>query len=124
MQTMPSAASKAFDSPDELRTPPGAAVAIVDLNGNKVARLTLEPGWRWSESVKPIAGTDTCQVHHLGVLVSGTMHVLGVDGAEAEIGAGTAYTIEPGHDAWVVGNDPVVAFEFDSTAAATFAARE
>jgi len=99
-------------------------VAIVDLNGNKVARLTLQPGWRWSESVKPVAGTETCQVHHLGVLISGRMHVLGADGVEAEIGPGTAYTIDPGHDSWVVGDEPVVAFEFDSTAAATFAASE
>jgi hypothetical protein len=121
---MPSASSKTFDMPDEVRTPPKANVAIVDLNGNKVARLTLEPGWRWSESIKPIAGTDRCMVHHLGVLSSGIMHVVGADGMEAEIGPGTAYTIEPGHDAWVVGDEPVIAFEFDSSAAATFATRE
>lgn len=118
---MPSSFSKTFDMPDELRTPPKTNVAIVDVHGNKVARMTLEPGWRWSESVKPIVGTDRCQVHHLGVLISGTMRVLGADGMEAEIGPGTAYEIEPGHDAWVVGDAPVVAFEFDSSAAATYA---
>src|SRR4051794_34283542 len=107
--------------PDELRTPPKGTVAVVELNGVKVARLTLEPGWRWSESVKPIAGTDTCQVRHLGVLVSGAMHVMAADGSESEVGPGAAYAIEPGHDAWVVGDEPVVAFEFDTTTAATFA---
>ena len=118
---MASASSKSFDTPDELRTPPRANVAVVDLNGAKVARFTLEPGWRWSESVKPIVGTDTCMAHHLGVLVSGGMHVVGADGSEFEIGPGTAYEIQPGHDAWVVGDATTVAFEFDSSAAANYA---
>jgi hypothetical protein len=118
---MASASSKTFDAADEVRTPPKASVAIVDPRGNKVARLMLEPGWRWSESIKPIVGTDRCQAHHLGVLVSGSMHVVGADGMEYEIGPGTAYTIEPGHDAWTVGDTPVVAFEFDSSAAANYA---
>jgi hypothetical protein len=119
---MSAAVRKSFDAPDELRSPPKGSVAVVDLGGAKVARLTLEPGWRWSESVKPIAGTETCQVRHLGVMVSGTMHVIGADGSEDEIGPGTAYVIEPGHDAWVVGDAPTVAFEFDGPAAASFAA--
>lgn len=118
---MPATTSKSFDVPDELRTPPKTRVAVVDLNGDKVARLTLEPGWRWSESVRPIVGTQTCQARHLGVIVSGVMHVHGADGTEAEVGPGSAYTIEPGHDAWVVGAEPVVAFEFDRSAAATYA---
>ncbi len=113
--------SKSFDQPDELRTPPMASVAIVDLEGTKVARFSLEPGWRWSDSVKPIVGTDTCQVRHLGVLVSGQMHVLAEDGSEAEIGPGVCYVIEPGHDAWVVGPERLVAYEFDARAAATYA---
>ena len=120
---MSAASSKRFDEPDELRTPPMANVAVVDLDGAKVARFTLEPGWRWSESVKPIAGTEACMAHHLGVLVSGGMHVVGADGSEHEIGPGTAYEIQPGHDAWVVGDAPVVAFEFDSGSAATYATR-
>jgi hypothetical protein len=113
--------SKSFDTPDELRTPPGASVAVVDLDGPKVARLRLEPGWRWSESVKPIVGTETCQVHHLGVIVSGAMHVVDADGVGSTVAAGTAYVIQPGHDAWVVGDEPVVAFEFDQSAATNYA---
>jgi hypothetical protein len=119
---MPATMAKSFDNPDELRTPPQANVAVVDLNGSKVARLTLAPGWRWSEAIRPIVGTETCQVHHLGVLVSGTMHVVAADGNQYDVGAGSAYVIEPGHDAWVIGSDPVVAFEFDALAAANFAA--
>jgi hypothetical protein len=112
---------KSFDSPDELRTPPKASVAVVDLDGAKVARLVFEPGWRWSESVKPIVGTDSCQVRHLGVLVSGTLHVVGADGVGRDIRTGAAYVIPPGHDSWVVGDEPVVAYEFDGSAARTFA---
>jgi hypothetical protein len=118
---MSATTTKNFDTPDELRTPPKGTIAVVDLQGAKVARFTLEPGWRWSECVKPIVGTDTCQARHLGVMISGVMHVVGADGSEAEIRPGTAYVIEPGHDAWVVGDGPVVAFEFDSPAAATYA---
>jgi hypothetical protein len=114
---------KSFDSPDELRAPPRASVAVVDLDGAKVARLVFEPGWRWSESVKPIVGTESCQVRHLGVLVSGTLHVAGADGAGRDISAGAAYVIPPGHDSWVVGDETVVAFEFDGPAATSFAAR-
>jgi hypothetical protein len=116
--------SKSFDTPDELRTPPGAQVAFVDLGSAKVARFALQPGWRWTESVKPLAGTDTCQARHVGALVSGRMHVVAADGSEHEISPGTAYVIEPGHDAWVVGDDPVVAFEFEAGTAATFARPE
>lgn len=119
---MASVTQKSFDSPDELRTPPKTQVAVVDLAGTKVARLTLEPGWRWSEVIKPIAGGERCQARHVGVIISGTMHTLGADDAEAEFGPGTAYIIEPGHDAWVVGDAAVTALEFESPTAATFAA--
>ncbi len=113
--------SKNFDAPDEVRTPPNSHIDVVDLSGAKVARMTLEPGWRWSESVKPIAGTDMCQVRHLGLLTAGTIHVVSTDGTERDIHAGEAYLIEPGHDAWVVGDTAASGFEFDQPAAATFA---
>jgi hypothetical protein len=119
---MPGFASKGFEAPDELRTPPLASIAVVDLgDGAKAARFNLEPGWRWSESVKPIVGTDHCQARHVGVLVSGRMHVLHKDGSEGVVSPGTAYVIEPGHDAWVEGNEPLVAYEFDSGTAASYA---
>jgi hypothetical protein len=118
---MPAAISKSFDTPDELRKPSLANVAVVNLDGAAVARLTLEPGWRWADSIKPIVGTDSCLVRHLGVLVSGTLHVMAADGAEYDVGPGTAYVIEPGHDAWVVGDGTVVAYEFDAMTAARYA---
>ena len=70
---------------------------------------------------KPVVGGDSCQTPHLGVIVSGRIHIAHDDGTEADIGPGVAYTIEPGHDAWVVGDEQVVAYEFDTTTAATYA---
>ena len=110
-----------FGSPDEVRSPDKTKVEVVDIGGVKAARMTLQPGWRWSECVKPVAGTDSCQAHHIGVLLSGTMHVVHDDGTEGDVGPGDAYVIAPGHDAWVVGDEPTVGFEFDSTTAGTFA---
>jgi hypothetical protein len=96
-------------------------VDVVDLGAAKAARVTFQPGWRWSECIKPVAGTDSCQTHHVGVVVSGKIHVVHNDGTEGDAGPGDAYIIEPGHDAWVIGDDPVVGFEFDSSAAQTYA---
>jgi hypothetical protein len=113
--------AKSFESPDEVRAPDKTKVDVVDLGGVKAARLHVEPGWKWSECIKPIVGGDSCQAHHVGVITSGAMHVRHNDGTEVEITAGMAYVIEPGHDAWVVGDQPATAFEFDSSTAQTFA---
>ena len=118
---MAGVASKSFDAPDEKRTPDKTTVDVVDLDGLKVARMTFQPGWRWSECIKPVAGTDSCQTHHVGTIVSGQIHVVHNDGSEADIGPGDAYMINPGHDAWVVGDEPCVGFEFDTAAAANYA---
>ncbi len=118
---MASLTTKNFESPDENRTPDKTRVAVVDLGSVKAARLTLQPGWRWSECIKPVVGGDSCQAHHVGVVISGRMHVVHNDGAEVDTGPGDAYVIEPGHDAWVVGDEPMVAFEFDSSTAQTYA---
>jgi hypothetical protein len=115
---------KSFDQPDEVRTPDKTTVDVVDLGGVKAGRLTAQPGWRWSECIKPVVGGDSCQIHHVGMIVSGTMHVVHDDGSEGDAGPGSAYVIEPGHDAWVVGDEPVVAYEFDSSAADTYAKLE
>jgi hypothetical protein len=110
-----------FSSPDETRTPDKTTVEIVRMGGTSASRMSLEPGWRWSDCIKPVAGTDSCQVHHVGVMMSGTLHVAHEDGTEQDIGAGQAYVIEPGHDAWVVGDEPVVGYEFDARAAEEYA---
>jgi uncharacterized cupin superfamily protein len=105
---------KSFDAPDETRTPPKTKVEVVRMGGSSAGRFTFQPGWRWSEAVKPVVGTDFCQARHVGAIVSGHLHVEHKDGSQADAGPGDAYVIEPGHDAWVVGNEPVVAFEFES----------
>ena len=112
---------KSFDSPDESRTPNKTQVDVVRLDDVQAARFTMQPGWRWSECVKPVAGTDSCQARHVGAVMSGHMHVVQDDGTEADAGPGDAYLIAPGHDARVVGDDPVVAFEFESKTAETYA---
>jgi len=112
---------KSFDSPDETRAPDKTRIEIVDLGGAKAARMTFQPGWKWSECIKPVAGTDSCQNRHLGAVVSGRMHLAHDDGTELDIVPGGAYLIEPGHDAWVVGDEPFVVFEFEGTSIDTFA---
>jgi hypothetical protein len=118
---MTSITARDFDAPDETRAPDKALVEVLDLESAKVARMTLQPGWRWSESVKPVVGTQTCQVRHLGLALAGKLHVIHEDGTECDIRAGEAYVIEPGHDAWVVGEEALVAYEFESDAAAHYA---
>ena len=110
-----------FDSPDETRAPDKTRVDVVRMGGSTAARLAFEPGWRWSECVKPVVGTESCQAHHVGVIQSGTLHVTHEDGTDLDLRAGEAYVIEPGHDAWVVGDERVVAFEFEPRAAEEYA---
>jgi hypothetical protein len=109
-----------FDSPDETRTPEKTRVDVVRLGDTTAARLTFEPGWKWSECVKPVAGTDSCQLRHVGVVGAGRLVVKHEDGTELEFGAGNAYVIEPGHDAWVAGDEPFVGYEFESRSAETY----
>ena len=112
---------KSFGSADEVRTPDKTRLEIVDLGGVKAARMTAQPGWRWSECIKPVAGTESCQAHHVGTVVGGSMHIAHNDGTEQDIAEGDAYVIEPGHDAWVTSDKPFVGFEFDSSAAGSYA---
>jgi mannose-6-phosphate isomerase-like protein (cupin superfamily) len=113
--------SRDFDSPDETRTPDKTKVDVVRIGTTTAARFAFEPGWRWSECIKPVAGTDSCQARHVGVVHSGRLAVKHDDGSEVEIGPGDAYVIEPGHDAWVVGDEGFVGFEFESSAAEAYA---
>jgi hypothetical protein len=112
---------KNFDTPDEKRRPDKTELNVVDLGSVKAARVDLQPGWRWSDCIKPVVGGERCQARHVGAATAGRLHVVHDDGTEADIGAGDAYVIEPGHDAWVVGNDPFIGYEFESTTAETFA---
>jgi hypothetical protein len=100
---------KNFDSPDETRPFQGKGQAeVVTVAGKVIGRA----GWRWSENVKPIAGTDSCEVSHLGYILSGRMRVYMDDGAEGEAGPGDVFAIPPGHDAEVIGSESCVALDF------------
>ena len=104
---------KNFDSPDEVRPFEGKGSAnVLNIGGRVVGRGTFEPGWKWSENVKPIAGTDACQVSHLGYCLSGRMKVMMEDGSEGECGPGDVVAIPPGHDAEVVGDEACVFLDF------------
>jgi uncharacterized cupin superfamily protein len=110
---MPDIEVKNFDSPDETRPFEGKGQAeMVNVAGRTIGRGTFEPGWRWSENVKPIAQTDSCEVSHLGYVVSGRMKVFMDDGSEGELGPGDVVAIPPGHDAEIVGDEPCVFVDF------------
>ena len=100
-----------FSAPDETRTPDKTTVELVNLAGGQIGRYTFQPGWRWSECIKPVVKTDYCQLSHVGHVVSGNLTVRMRDGSEKTIHAGDSYTIPPGHDAWVEGNEPFVGLE-------------
>jgi len=103
--------AKSHGSPDEVRSPDKTRIEIVRLEGFTLGRMTFEPGWRWSESIKPVVKTDSCQVSHVGFAVSGRLTVRIKDGTQKTIVAGDSYTIPPGHDAWVEGNERFVGIE-------------
>ena len=103
---------KRFDRPDEVRVVEKARVELVELGELAVGRAIFEPGWRWSEHVKPIVGTESCQVHHIGYVMSGHLHVEMTDGASLEVVGGDAFEIPPGHDAWVIGDEPWVSVDW------------
>jgi quercetin dioxygenase-like cupin family protein len=108
--------AKSFDEPDERRRPPKTAVDVVSLGDTTLGRFTFEPGWRWSETVKTVVHTDSCQVNHIGICAAGTITVEMDDGQRTTISAGHAYTIPAGHDAWVEGDEPFVGYEIMSAA--------
>jgi uncharacterized cupin superfamily protein len=104
---------KSFDSPDETRPFEGNGQAeVVELAGHTVGKGTFEPGWKWSENVKPIAGTDSCQVSHFGYVLSGSMRIRMDDGSESEVKPGDVFAIPPGHDAEVPGPEACVMVDF------------
>jgi mannose-6-phosphate isomerase-like protein (cupin superfamily) len=111
-EIMKSAEQKGFRSPDEVRKFEKGKVEVLKIGGGEVGRLTLEPGWRWSTHVKPVAKTEWCEAPHFQYHVSGRLHVKMADGSEFEVGPGEVSALPSGHDAWVVGNEPVVVVDW------------
>jgi len=110
--TESSAEQKSFANPDETRSFDRGRVDLLTIGGSDIGRLTLHPGWRWSEHVKPIAGTDLCEAPHFQYHVAGTLHVLMADGTEFDAGPRDVTALPHGHDAWVVGDDDVVVVDW------------
>src|SRR4030043_1694495 len=103
---MAKAEGKGLSSPDEVRTCEKGKRDLVKIGGGVFGRLTLEPGWRWSQHVKPTAGTEWCEAPHFQYHVSGRIHVVMSDGTEFEVGAGEITALPQGPDAWVGGTEP------------------
>jgi hypothetical protein len=108
---------KNFEGADEVRETPHGRLELVRIGGVLVGRATLEPGWRWSEEVREIAKTDSCEAPHFGYQLSGVLKVRMDDGTEFESHAGDVCSIAPGHDAWVVGDETVVMVDFQGMSA-------
>ena len=113
---MPAIEKKNIGSPDETRKFENGKAEIVNIGGGTVGRFTFNPGWKWSQDVKPIAKTEWCQANHFAYQVSGRLHVKMEDGSEFDIRPGDVAKIAAGHDAWVVGNDPVVSVDWAGAA--------
>lgn len=108
--------AKSLDLPDDKRGFEHGEVQVVRVGGRTIGRAVLNPGWRWSADVQPLAGTSSCELAHTAYVISGRMRVTMNDGTEAELGAGDAHYVSPGHDAWVVGEEPCVVIDFTAPA--------
>ena len=106
------AEQKSFGTPDETRTFSHGTLDLLKVGGGEIGRLTLQPGWRWSDHVKPIAGTDLCEAPHFQYHVSGTIRIRMADGTEFDAKAGDLTVLPAGHDAWVIGDEDVVAVDW------------
>jgi quercetin dioxygenase-like cupin family protein len=99
---------KRFDAPDEVRTFEKGRFELVRIGGMTIGRATYEPGWKWSTHVGKALGKTSCDVEHVGIVISGRATAAMDDGRVFEMTAGDLFFIEPGHDSWVVGNEPYV----------------
>lgn len=104
--------SKSFDEPDEVVSAPNMAGQVVVLGELYVGRYVQQPGFRWSKDIKPLVGTPSCQFQHQGVVISGKMHMITDEGGQRTIGPGEVFDVPPGHDGWVVGDEPCITIEF------------
>jgi uncharacterized cupin superfamily protein len=110
--TLHAAEKKNFAAPDETRTFNHGKLDIVQVGGTAIGRATFQPGWRWSQDVKPIVKTDSCEAEHLAYVISGNMTVRMNDGTQLTYGPGDVMALPPGHDAWIEGNDVMEVVDF------------
>ena len=108
---MPRLQRRSFSAPDQVRVSGLGRIEVINLDETAIGRFVFRPGWRWSKDVAPIVGTETCQNRHVGFAISGQLHVVMTDGTELDIVPDDAFEIPPGHDAWVVGDVPVVVID-------------
>ena len=101
-----------FATPDEVREFPKGRLELIKIGGATIGRGIFEPGWKWSNSVKPIAKTNSCEAPHFQYHVSGILHIVMDDGTEFDCKAGDVSLLPPGHDAWTVGDEPAVVIDF------------
>jgi class 3 adenylate cyclase len=101
-----------LSQPTDSRTFGRGRLDLVDMGDIAVGRTNYAPGWRWSQDVKPIVGTEACEMHHIGYVVSGRLHTEMADGSSIEIGPGDVFELPPGHDAWVIGDEPWVSIDW------------
>jgi hypothetical protein len=111
-ETAAHAERKNLDAPDETRSFELGKMEIVEIGGGTVGRLVLQPGWRWSTHVKPLANTEWCEAPHFQYHASGILHILMTDGTEWDVQPGEVSLLPAGHDAWVVGDEPVVVIDW------------
>lgn len=109
---MKKAELKSFKAPDEVREFPDGRLELIKIGGATVGRAVFNPGWRWAKSVQPLVKTKSCEAPHFQYHISGVLHVVMDDGTELDCKAGDVSLLPSGHDAWVVGNEPVVVVDF------------
>ena len=105
---------KNFSSADETRELPKTKIEVLNFANTTIMRAVFQPGWKWSECVKPTVGTKSCEVPHINYIISGRILIAMDDGVQKEMGPGDVAIIPPGHDAWVIGNEPCVAIDFSA----------
>jgi len=107
---------KHLNNPDEVRKFENGKIELVKMGGGTIGRAKFEPGWSWSKRVKPIAKTESCEAPHFQYHVSGILHIVMNDGTAKDVSPGEISLVPPGHDSWVIGNEPVVVVDFQGLA--------
>lgn len=109
---MPRLQAKSFAAPDDVRDFPLVHIESLNVDETHVGRCRFDPGWKWSEAFGPLLGLSSCPMRHLGYTISGSLHVVMDDGETADIGPGSVFDVPPGHDKWVVGDEPWITVEW------------